>query len=386
MLDLKDVSISYSQKKVLDGVSFSVSEKEKLAIVGGNGTGKTTLAFFLARVIPDFIEAEVSGKASISEKSALILQNPSSQFFSMTVEEELGAAKTSGFSIGHLLSRNVFELSEGEKQKINLIANLALNPSFLSLDEPLELLDPLEAKRFLKIIKKVKHTPLLWFDKSNEFVKDFRKISLGKKPSYSFPQKKKSSFGKKVLQSSFSIQKNGFSLSNIEFSLKKGEKIALIGYNGSGKTSILKALAGMEKVKGSIAKKIPFGFAPQNPSYLFFQETVGQEIACSEKARRLCLKPLLSRDPAKLSKGQQKLLSIATVPSNTIALLDEPTTWLDPFNKSLVYDLINQSTQSMVIATHDKKLLDYCDRVFLVGRNKGVKECSSTAVNRFFLA
>jgi len=86
-----------------------------------------------------------------------------------------------------------------------------------------------------------------------------------------------------------------------------------------------------------------------------------------------------------LSKGQQKMLSIATIITKDIALLDEPTTWLDSENKAMTYKFITESQQSMVIATHDKDLLRYCDRVFLI-KGGEMQECSSTAVNRFFRA
>ena len=94
---------------------------------------------------------------------------------------------------------------------------------------------------------------------------------------------------------------------------------------------------------------------------------------------------LLSSSPCSLSKGQQKLLSVASLSSGAIGLLDEPTTWLDSFNRSLVYNFISDCPDAMVIATHDKRLLSYCDRVFLV-EGGVLKECSSTMASRFFQA
>ncbi|MDD5148767.1 MAG: hypothetical protein PHH08_04865, partial [Candidatus ainarchaeum sp.] len=127
------------------------------------------------------------------------------------------------------------------------------------------------------------------------------------------------------------------------------------------------------------------GFAPQNPSHVFFNETVEEELLDRENAHLLGISHLMRSSPDKLSRGQQKLLSIAVVKHNSIMLLDEPTTWLDTENKAIVYSFVNNSKDTMVISTHVRKLLDYCNRVFII--EKGVlKECSNTAINRFFRA
>ena len=385
MQSSEPISISFGNRKVIENFSFSLGRLERLAIIGNNGAGKSSLALFLAGVIPDFIDAQVSGRASIPERVSLVMQNPSSQFLSMTVAEELGNTRTTGFALDGLLSKNVFELSEGEKQKVNLVSNLSANPEALLLDEPLELLDPREAKRFREAINKVKGIPIVWFDKSDEFPKNFGRKFLGEHKKTIFPKKRLTPKGKVVLKTSFSIENNGFSLPNVELELCEGEKIGLIGYNGSGKTTLLKAIAGIGKFDGEIRKEMPVSFAPQNPSHLFFRETVQEEIRCLDNLNRLCVNHLRFRNPATLSKGQQKLVSVATVLPKTVALLDEPTTWLDDENKATVYNFITNSNQPMLMATHDKKLLEYCDRVLLVEAGKGVCECSSTAANRFFL-
>jgi len=383
MLSAKGLSVSFGRAKAFENFSFSLPGKKRLAIIGPNGSGKTSLGFALASIIPDFIEGRIAGKIEAPSSVSLVMQNPSTQFISMTVEEELHGVNIRGFNAVHLLHKNVFELSEGEKQKINLISNLSQSPGAILLDEPLELLDPLEAKRFMQVLSKTS-VPMLWLDKSDEFVKEFPKAFLGKSQKPMFPAKKQSILGEQVLSASICIERNGFFLPGIELQLYRGEKLGLIGLNGSGKTSLLKALAGVQKPSGNVDRKLPVSFAPQNPSHLFFRETVQEEIRCLENIEKFCIKPFLSRNPSKLSKGQQKLVSVASVLPNTIALLDEPTTWLDAANRSLVYNFINDAQQPMVIATHDRKLLDYCDRILLVEAGKGVRECSRTAANRFF--
>ncbi|MBN1940821.1 MAG: ATP-binding cassette domain-containing protein, partial [Candidatus Diapherotrites archaeon] len=202
MIELNKFSLSFKQKKVIQNLNLSIGEKNKVAVVGSNGSGKTSLALFLAGVIPEFISATTSGKANFPEDISLLLQNPSNQFFAVTVSEELGCkgiALAQKLGAGHLLERNIFNLSEGEKQKINLISLLSHNPSMLLLDEPLELLDPSEGNRFSQIIKNLKNQGIVWFDKNPGNTPKFRKIFLSRQKKIVFPKKNKSRIGKQVL-------------------------------------------------------------------------------------------------------------------------------------------------------------------------------------------
>ncbi len=385
MLNLENFSVSFGQTNVLDKLNFSAEQGENLSIIGPNGCGKSTLAFAISGVIPDFIQATISG-ALCCENSVLIMQNPASQFFAMTVKEELGEkgiAFAKKIGLKDLLDRNVFQLSEGERQKINLVANLSLNPKVLLLDEPLELLDPVESNRFKKFLPKVRGKTIVWLDKENPNLSGSRKIFLGACEKHLLPEKKRNKLHGTALRANFLVKRGDFCI-RVGFSMQYGEKIALIGRNGCGKTTVLKAIAGIEKFSGKVSFKGRPSFVPQNPSHLFFNETAEAELFELGNAKKLGINHLLKQNPTVLSKGQQKLLSVATIKKGEgLALLDEPTTWLDQKNKNSVYKFITESQQTMVIATHDPQILRYCDRVFLVEGGE-MRLCSSTVVNRFF--
>ncbi len=384
MILAKKLSVAFGNESVFKNLEFIVSDKEQAAVIGANGSGKTTLALILAGVIPDFKSATVRG-SFVCRKPALIMQNPSGQFFAMTVREELGERGiklAKKFGAEKLLDRTVFDLSEGEKQKINLIANFSFGRPLL-LDEPTELLDPFEENRFRKMIEGIGDRTVVWFDKGEEHVPAFRKIFIGGQEKAKLPAKKNNVKTESVLDADFLICRNGFCIKNVSLNIKEGEKIALIGLNGSGKTTILRALAGEGTHSGRLELKRGISFVPQNPTHLFFRETAEAELVNVKNAHSLGIGGLLRKSPVDLSKGQQKLLSVATIELNTIALMDEPTTWLDAQNRASVYNFINESRQAMVIATHDRGLLDYCDRILMVEKG-GLSECSSTAANRFF--
>ena len=385
LLEARNLGIAFKRKKVIEDLSLRIKKGECLGVVGDNGSGKTTLALYLAGVIPDFIPAQVQGETTSQGKPGLVMQNPSAQFFALTVKEELENEQAGKeFGLQDLMERSVFELSEGEKQKINLVAHALNGSEIILLDEPLELLDPFEQQRFKQVLQKLKREgkTLVWLDKDETFMGlADRKIYLAREKSQRKVRRAVKKKGENVLAGNFSLALGEFSL-KANLKLARKEKVALIGRNGAGKTLLLKALAGLQKVEGEIRRKDRVSLAVQNPGHQFYQETVEEEIRCRENIKALELEGLLKEDPSRLSRGQKKMVSIAST-GKGIVLLDEPTTWLDPKNKRLVYDFIENSDEAMVIATHDPDLLSCCDRVLMVEGGE-VKDCSSTQTKRFF--
>ena len=147
--------------EALKGVSFTIQDGEFVAIMGENGAGKTTLIKHFngllkpsrGRVLVDGVDTRNVSVAQLSRKVGIVFQNPDSQLFCGTVEEEIAyALKNFGFdgeSIRrrvdwalHLLdleryrNRSPFTLSGGEKKRVALASVLAWDPDILVLDEP----------------------------------------------------------------------------------------------------------------------------------------------------------------------------------------------------------------------------------------------------------
>ncbi len=187
MIRFQNVSFRYSKSEdyALQDLTFTVEEGEFLGISGPSGSGKSTLCLMMEGIIPKTIQGELSGEIYIdgenieekevhelSEKVGLILQNPESQLFSMTVEEELAfGPENLGISreeIGTRISwalelvgmeqfRGAFphKLSGGEKQKVAIASLLTMKPEILVLDEPTSNLDPRSRVEIFKIIQKL---------------------------------------------------------------------------------------------------------------------------------------------------------------------------------------------------------------------------------------
>ena len=158
LVALENVGYRIDGNPIVDGVSFTLHAGQCSALVGANGAGKTTLIKLINGLIkPGKGKITIAGEDT-SNKSAWQLagqvatafQNPNSQFFKLTVEEEiLVAPKTLDrldntwidelidiFQLGHLLKRAPFKLSGGEKKRVAFAAALAAKPQILVLDEP----------------------------------------------------------------------------------------------------------------------------------------------------------------------------------------------------------------------------------------------------------
>ncbi|HCF50625.1 MAG TPA: ABC transporter ATP-binding protein [Syntrophomonas sp.] len=178
---------------LFEQISFELKSGQISALTGPSGSGKSTLCYCLSGVIPRFIKGEFSGDVSLEGRVGMVFQDPDSQLFLPTVEDELAFGPENlclpreeiGRRIESILQliglhrlrlANPVKLSGGGKQLVALGGVLTLDPDIILLDEPFSQLDDamrgriktvlLELKRQGKAIVFVEH------DKSNLEVAD----------------------------------------------------------------------------------------------------------------------------------------------------------------------------------------------------------------------
>jgi biotin transport system ATP-binding protein/energy-coupling factor transport system ATP-binding protein len=183
MIILNDVHYQYEQGSVeaLQGVSLEINDGEHLAVIGPNGCGKTTLIQHLnALLIPGKGSVTIDGldtrdstlQGAIRSIMGMVFQNPDNQIVGMTVEEDVAfgpenmrlppseirervAEALNRVGIAGLASRNIENLSGGEKRLVAIAGVLAMQPRFIAFDEPTAFLDPAASSRILRIIDKL---------------------------------------------------------------------------------------------------------------------------------------------------------------------------------------------------------------------------------------
>jgi len=180
-ISLKNVSYNYEKNNfnpTIKNLNIDISNKGFTALIGSNGSGKTTIGKLMAGILKPtkgniFYNAENirnMSLGSIGKNVGYIFQDPERQIFAPTVKEELTfVLKIKGFSeeeienkaekmllkfrLSHLKDNFPFNLSRGEKQRLALAAVLINSPKFLILDEPTTALD-IRCKEELKDILK----------------------------------------------------------------------------------------------------------------------------------------------------------------------------------------------------------------------------------------
>ena len=170
----------------------------------------------------------------------------------------------------------------------------------------------------------------------------------------------------------------------LSLQLHKGEFLALLGGNGTGKTTSLKLLAGLQKpVRGELQVTGTVGMLPQNPQALFVKSTVREDLMeLLPKAQRntdrlanvvgLCrLTELLDRHPYDLSGGEQQRAALAKVLllNPDVLLLDEPTKGLDAEFKQVFGQILRTLRAcgvAVLMVSHDIEFCaKYADRCAL---------------------
>ena len=171
-LELRDVWHVYSpgsafEVPALRGVSLAVDEGEILGIVGGTGSGKSTLVQHMnlllaptrGEVLVDGADATFLKKSELRRRVGLVFQFPEQGLFAPTVEEDVAfAPRRAGLGedevqrrvhetlellgVDHLAGRSPHALSGGEKRRVAIAGVLAMRPEVLVMDEPTAGLDP----------------------------------------------------------------------------------------------------------------------------------------------------------------------------------------------------------------------------------------------------
>ena len=183
---IENVNYKYplEEKQAMKNINIEIKKGEFWAIIGKNGSGKTTFCNMLRRFVPDFYKGELTGKIMLEDKElkdysqkelvqkiGFVFQNPFTQISGVkdTVFEEisyglenLGLDKEEIISrvekilklleIEKLRDRNPYDLSGGQKQRVALASIIAMNPDILVIDEPTSQLDPKGTEDIFKII------------------------------------------------------------------------------------------------------------------------------------------------------------------------------------------------------------------------------------------
>jgi ATP-binding cassette subfamily F protein 3 len=519
MISLQDIGLTYNDKKIFDHISWLITEKSRIGLVGDNGAGKTSLFRAIngetsldsgsieipknKRIgylpqdlieldplpVQDFLKRRTGQEElekNIKDFEEKIASNDHRQVGYETMLNKFDAAseafhiqdgygfdararrilKGLGFANDDYL-KNCREFSGGWKMRIFLAVILLANPEIMLLDEPTNHLDT-ESMEWLenylknyggtlltishdhmfldKMINQIvelgkgkitiykgnyshflreKESKVIAMQKQRELqkaeikriqtyidrfrakaskasevqsrIKQLAKFELlpeqenAKKIHFRFPQSQRS--GKEVLivrdLGKTYGQKQVFS--GINFTVYRGEKIALLGINGAGKSTLVRILAQNEKPsQGSLQlgyQVKPAFFSQESQQNVTYERTIWEEVQALDspstdlEKRNLLGAFLFSgadihKPVAVLSGGEKSRLALIKIllQDSNCLILDEPTNHLDLKTKDIFQNALQHYSGTIVLVSHDRYFLDkLVQRVFEI-RDKGLHE------------
>ena len=504
ILSCQSICKSFGEKVILQDASFHIEEREKAALIGNNGAGKTTLL----RIIMQEISAD-SGQVVIAKDKKIgylaqyqdihghhtiyeelmttkqyildmedkirslaqemkyvagdKLESLMNSYTRLTHQFELengyaykseivGVLKGLGFEEEDY-SKQIENLSGGQKTRVALGKLLISKPDILLLDEPTNHLDmesiawletyllnypgavfivshdryfldkvvtkivEIEAaqmrmyegnysayalkkaqlrdaqyKAYLNQQREIKHqeaviTKLRSFNREKSIkraesrVKMLDKIQRIEKP-IEIDNQMRISLEPRFISGNDVLTVEGLSkafpgqtlFTDINFEIKRGERVALIGNNGTGKTTILKILNGIvaaDTGRFALGSKVQIGYYDQEHHVLHMEKTIFQEISdtyptlTETEIRNMLAAFLFTGDDvfkliSSLSGGERGRVSLAKLMLSeaNFLILDEPTNHLDISSKEILEEALNSYTGTVLYVSHDRYFIN----------------------------
>ncbi len=378
------------------------------------------------------------------------------------------------FGIEDWFEKKTDELSGGQKQLLNLASVMVMNPAVLVLDEPTAWLDPIAAAEFIAVLKKLNRetalTVILAEHRLEELIPVSDKLLVTENGTVKYggetrtvcrrcaneyaaflpaaarlfhalggagecplsvregrqyvrtfenaikaepeaqPVKAAPALEWKNVRFRYAAKMSDV-LCGMELTVYENELFCLLGGNGSGKSTALKAAAGLllpyegsvrvfgkplRQYKNGSLYRSCLAYLPQNVQVVFAHDTVREEldeVGASPDSLPIDWSRLLEKHPYDISGGEQQLTALAKVLAARprLLLLDEPTKGLDAQAKQTLGELLlglKQKGMTIVCVTHDAEFAAaYADRCALFFRGEAVGADTPRAFfseNRFY--
>ncbi len=468
-ITLKNVSKSLAQKTLFSNVSLTIAQGDRVAIIGNNGTGKSTLLKIMAG-----IESSDEGEVRVHQSIIYIAQEFSGDR-TLSIAEYLAQQKATVtihaiinkfgiISPAFLENGKLSELSGGQLRVLEIAAVLSRGPMFLCIDEPENHLD-IKVRHILtellqdywgavimvshdhtlinsltKKIALIEHqavsvtTNLTYEELVDERMRrqdlmqhDYRvakrkltkmanlvtelkrQTTFSDSKAKTYQMKKRQLAVEKELvetmvrpatrrpeirageveqkQGKLIVQLNEVSggygtttlFSKVNLDIRFGQKLCVLGRNGTGKTTLLRLITGVSQPQaGEVRRGVNINTAVfsqhselplQNTAFeLFAAIGISKDSARSILTHLIFTKAEMDMVTERLSGGQKQRLRLALMfySKPDFVILDEPTNNLDPVNWQFLVELVEEFEGTVLCVTHDQSFLEAINELIIL--------------------
>ena len=181
IIEIKNLSFEYREgTKTINNISFDIFEGEYVAILGHNGSGKSTIAKLIIGLLEKLsgsitvngIELTLENLYKVRDNIGIVFQNPDNQFIGATVRDDIAFGLenncvpqnqmdeiinnyASKVDMQDFLDHEPTKLSGGQKQRVAIAGILAMNPKIIILDEATSMLDPIGKREINNLVRKL---------------------------------------------------------------------------------------------------------------------------------------------------------------------------------------------------------------------------------------
>lgn len=446
---VNDLSIRYTPElpDVLHQVSLEIGADECIYLAGPDMAGKTSLLRAIGGVIP-WIMGEMKGAVEVDRLvvhdtrlsqiagiSRYVAPDPFASLYGLTVGQEImflardeqharEVLEVMGLS-QELWDRETTKLSGGQQVRLVLAGALAANSRYLLLDSPMQELDPEGRNDFreaLMLIRAQRQIGLAITDPFWQMIQgDIQRVvvmesgiisdevdpaSFFRDPTWltrchltsQLPQLSLPTPGDVIakMDGVHVVLEGNHILKGLDFSIRQGELVAIVGSNGSGKSTAMLTLAGAIKPKqGSVVADGRLAYVFQHAALQTVAMTVREELALGPKILGWSEDDITSfveaglewtglapeTCPLDLHPSQVKLLAIASsITDASVVILDEPTIGVDYACASKIMSKVTnllEQGKSVIIITHDEQIAQLANRVVVISEGRVVSEYSN---------
>jgi ribose transport system ATP-binding protein len=465
-MKVEGVRVRFGGTLALDGVDLAVYPGEVLALIGENGAGKSTLMKVLSGAVRPqegsmlldgqayapqnpkdarsrgvaMIYQELALAPSLTVRENVFLGMEPTKNFLLDKKQMKERATTALLELGHNvdIDRRVSTLSISDQQLVEIARASAASARVLILDEPTSSITSKDVEKLFALIRKLKEQgqAIIYI---SHFLEELKEIAdryvilrdgksvdsglmkdvskddivakmIGRSLESLYPRSPHTA-GETIVQVD---NLAGFTkLKSASFALRRGEVMGIFGLVGSGRTELLRAIFGLDKVQSGQLKIAVYQgkFSPAQRWHqgigMVSEDRKGEGLLVSLSIAQNLVLPVGLKEtahllnPAKvaattkkwiqdlaircqapeqkigdLSGGNQQKVALARLLNNSVdvLLLDEPTRGIDVGSKKQIYELINklalENKAVLVISSYLPELLGTCDRIAVMSKGK----------------